>query len=339
MHWFFEWLRIKPTGYGVIRLLVLTFGLDYLYTYSAATFLSRCGMKFKSNGLALVDLWFESRIDFCGTLVWYATLEEFKYRLLPIGILVGFHASPRVLMTGIIVSSMWFGLIHGKPSHLLIQGIGGLLYSIVFLKCGGVEGRIFFPFACVCALHYAWNGLVFGKIIHKTARKRRSFSYATIYNMNTLYIFGAKYLFVLSPLLGLWWFVKLPKERRKRVFIFGLLTLPLAFILAKTASHFYMNPRPFVVDHFTPLIPHAADNGFPSDHTLFVSAIAAVVTFFNRRLALLFWLVAIAVAVSRVAVGVHHPIDVTFSAIIAAVSAYIVHFFLKCYNRHNAERK
>jgi undecaprenyl-diphosphatase len=156
--------------------------------------------------------------------------------------------------------------------------------------------------------------------------------------MNTLYIFGAKYLFILSLLLGLWWFYKLPKDKRGEALIFGILTLPLAFIITKIAGHFYFDPRPFVADHFTPLIAHDPDNGFPSDHTLLVSAIAAVVTFLDIRKSLWFWLVAIAVAVSRVAVGVHHPIDVTASAIIAAVSAYIVHFSLKWYTTRNAKR-
>lgn len=154
--------------------------------------------------------------------------------------------------------------------------------------------------------------------------------------MNTLYIFGAKYLFILSPLLGLFWFYKLPKEKRGKALVFGILTLPLAFIIAKIASHFYMNPRPFVVDNFTPLIPHAPDNGFPSDHTLLVAAVASVVTFLDIRKSLWFWIIAIAVAISRVAVGVHHPIDVTASAIIAAASGYVVHFALKWYTNRNA---
>jgi undecaprenyl-diphosphatase len=149
--------------------------------------------------------------------------------------------------------------------------------------------------------------------------------------MDTLFIFGAKYLFALSLLLGAWWFYRLTNEKRKHALIFGIFTLPLAFVLAKIASHFYMNPRPFVVDNFTPLISHAPDNGFPSDHTLFVAAIATVVTFIDIRRSVPFWLVTIIVAISRVYVGVHHPIDVTGSVVIAAISGYIVHFVLKAY--------
>jgi undecaprenyl-diphosphatase len=155
--------------------------------------------------------------------------------------------------------------------------------------------------------------------------------------MNTFYIVGAKYLFILSPLIGAWWFFKQPKEKWRSTFIYGLCTLILTFIVAKIASHLYYDPRPFIQYGFTPLIPHAADNGFPSDHTLLVSAIAAVVTFVDIRKSFWFWLVAIVVAISRVGVGVHHPIDVTGSAIIAAVCAYAVHIVRNWYNKKHGK--
>lgn len=155
--------------------------------------------------------------------------------------------------------------------------------------------------------------------------------------MNTIYIIGAKYLFILPIILGAWWLWKLPRNDRKWAAIFGLLTCVLAYVSAKVAGHFYYDPRPFVTGSFTPLIPHAADNGFPSDHALLVSAIASVVTFIDLRKSIWFWLLAIAVAVSRVGVGVHHPVDVTASAAIAAVSAYIVHLALKWYTNRNAK--
>lgn len=154
--------------------------------------------------------------------------------------------------------------------------------------------------------------------------------------MDYLYIFGAKYLFILSIIFGLIWIYRLPKEKRAGALFFGALALVLAFVIAKIGNQLYMNPRPFVVNNFTPLIPHAPDNGFPSDHALLVSAIATVITFMDIRRSLWFWLIAIAVAVSRVAVGVHHPLDVTASAIIASLSGYIVHFFTKWYTNRNA---
>lgn len=99
--------------------------------------------------------------------------------------------------------------------------------------------------------------------------------------------------------------------------------------MAKIAGHFYTDTRPFVSGNFTPLIPHAADNGFPSDHMLLASALAAVVMCYRKRLGYALWAVAIIIGISRVYVGVHHPIDIVGSALIALLAAFIVHIVEK----------
>ncbi len=144
--------------------------------------------------------------------------------------------------------------------------------------------------------------------------------------MDALFIFGAKYLFVLSIVIGAIYFLKAPGGTKKEIFIFAVFTLPLTFLLGVLANHLYINPRPFVVDNFVPLIPHAADNGFPSDHTLLVSAIAMFFSFFSRRTALWLWIIAFSVGISRVYVGVHHLTDIFGSVTIAVVSGYAVFY-------------
>src|SRR5437762_375316 len=112
--------------------------------------------------------------------------------------------------------------------------------------------------------------------------------------MNTFFILGAKYLWVAAPLIALYAFYK--SKRKKQMAWFGIFTLPLAYILAKIAGHFYYDPRPFVSDGITPLIQHAADNGFPSDHVLIVSAIASLMLFFDKRAAVWLWIITVLVA-------------------------------------------
>ncbi len=144
--------------------------------------------------------------------------------------------------------------------------------------------------------------------------------------MNAFFVFSAKYLFVLSILiLGAYFFFrKWPAQKRMALFAVpaGLLT----YLLGLIGNRLYYNPRPFVVGHFIPLIAHVADNGFPSDHTLLVSSLAAVGTYWNKWLGITLWVIAILVAISRVYVGLHHPIDVVASMCIAiaAVSAWYV---------------
>lgn len=147
--------------------------------------------------------------------------------------------------------------------------------------------------------------------------------------MDTLFIFGAQYLIFLSIIIAAWFFYKFPEKRK--LAIFGFAALALTYIVAKIGSHFYYDPRPFVSGNFAPLVPHAADNGFPSDHMLLLSAIPAVIIYYSRRYAIALWIIAIIVGVSRIYVGVHHLIDIIGSVAIAIICTGIMHFVLRKY--------
>ena len=157
--------------------------------------------------------------------------------------------------------------------------------------------------------------------------------------MDILFIFSAKYLFLAPIIIIGVYLLSLPRSAWKKTLMFILPSLIITFVIAILAGHIYYDPRPFVIGHFTPLIPHAADNGFPSDHALLVSAIASVGTYLNRRLGIILWLLAIIVAVSRVYVGVHHPIDVIGSAVISIVVTTIIYLFLKHQHTKSVKEK
>lgn len=147
--------------------------------------------------------------------------------------------------------------------------------------------------------------------------------------MSFLLIFGAKYLFLAGVLLTAIVFFRLPVVKRKSVAWLGVISFPVAFIISRIVSHFFNNPRPFVVGRFVPLIAHAADNGFPSDHALLVSALAMLFWWSNRRMSLLLWVLAIAVGLSRVLVGVHHLVDIVGSMVIVIVTFVAVRWVVK----------
>lgn len=146
--------------------------------------------------------------------------------------------------------------------------------------------------------------------------------------MNTFFILSAKYLFVVPLIIMLVYFFRQPRPNQKQIAVFSLIALLLSYVLGLVAGHLYFDPRPFVVGHFTPLIPHIADNGFPSDHALLVSAVAAVGMFLNRKLGWWLWLLAVVVAVARVYVGVHHATDVIGSFVISLFATSLVYYVL-----------
>ncbi len=146
--------------------------------------------------------------------------------------------------------------------------------------------------------------------------------------IDLLAIFCAKYLIALSFILGGAALLRLSKKEQRSIIIFGAIGLPFIYLTALIASHFYHNPRPFVVEHFIPLIAHADDNGFPSDHVLLASAIAAIWTIYRRRIGLVLWALALLIGVARVYVGVHHPVDIIGSIVIAGSVSCVLYFLM-----------
>lgn len=142
--------------------------------------------------------------------------------------------------------------------------------------------------------------------------------------MEAFLLFAARYLFILPIVaLGGYFFTR-PRSEWKRMAFFAVPAGLLTYALGLLGNHLYFDPRPFVVGHFAPLIPHAPDNGFPSDHTLLASAFAAVGTFWDKRLGFALWLIVALIAFARVYTGLHHPIDVlgSMAFALAAVSAW-----------------
>lgn len=136
---------------------------------------------------------------------------------------------------------------------------------------------------------------------------------------NDLIIFGAKYLFIFSILIAGLVYLKLSRSRRLQfagsVIIGGI----LAVILVKVLGKLYYHPRPFTVTHVKPLVAHAADNGFPSEHATYTATIAAAIYFYRKKLAILAFALAILVGYSRVLAHVHSALD-----ILAGLAAGIV---------------
>lgn len=146
--------------------------------------------------------------------------------------------------------------------------------------------------------------------------------------MNSIIIFVAKYFFVLSIIVAAVYFLKESKEIKKKLVICGVIVAPLSYILAKIGGFLYYDARPFVVGHFIPLIQHAADNGFPSDHTLLTAAVAMIVSFYNKKMGALLWVIAVLVGVARVAAGIHHLTDIVGSIVIVLISGAVYYFTL-----------
>ena len=133
-----------------------------------------------------------------------------------------------------------------------------------------------------------------------------------------LTIFVAQYLVYLDGLaaLGLLLFLLFRRSHAEivRWAVALVLVAVLAYIFAIIGGAVYTDPRPFTQDHVKPLIAHAADNGFPSDHALLAAVIVAAVFLASPLWALPFVTLAVLIDWARVGGGLHHVGDVLGSS-------------------------
>lgn len=144
--------------------------------------------------------------------------------------------------------------------------------------------------------------------------------------MDMVIIFCAKYLifFVVLATALAWW--RVDTETKKQFAVAAVIGGIVALVLAKIAGHLYFDPRPFVSHHVKPLISHAADNGFPSDHSLLAGMLTAITFFYSRKIASIMLVMTILIGVARVLAKVHSPIDILAGWLFGAIGAVIGYY-------------
>ena len=141
--------------------------------------------------------------------------------------------------------------------------------------------------------------------------------------MDSLIRLVGSYFFLISVVLvALYWF---RANRQVKLSLTWQLLAGgvLALALDEVAGHLYYDPRPFVTHHLVPIIAHAADNGFPSDHALLTFFLAFTMLIYSRRLAAVLFLNAVLVSWARVAAHIHNPRDIVGSFLIAALAVAV----------------
>lgn len=113
---------------------------------------------------------------------------------------------------------------------------------------------------------------------------------------------------------------------QRRTLLLAAASMALAWVAVQMLRQWVPAPRPAQLGMGMQWVEHAARSGFPSMHTAGAFALAAALTLGRMRpLALLGWVVAFAMAWSRVSLGVHFPSDVAAGALTGVVSAWGLH--------------
>ena len=137
-------------------------------------------------------------------------------------------------------------------------------------------------------------------------------------------IFFAEYLhLIVAVIAGFVFLGYRHRHLQKQIVLTAVISAVLALGIDKLLNQLIYSPRPFVVDGIVPLFSHVADNGFPSEHTLFATVIAGIVFLYQRNIGFLLLLFALLIGIARVIASVHHMIDI-FGALIIGLSAVLM---------------
>ncbi|HEU5007817.1 MAG TPA: phosphatase PAP2 family protein [Jatrophihabitantaceae bacterium] len=143
--------------------------------------------------------------------------------------------------------------------------------------------------------------------------------------MDNLTIWVAQYLlYVMAAIFVAIWLFAERRAGRVHLAIAAVVGLICCGIFIVIAAHLHNDPRPFFHHpNVHPLFHHAADNGFPSDHSVAAGLIATLILVRHRLLGLLLWVCAAAIAAARVHAQVHHVQDVVAGLLLGALAALI----------------
>lgn len=146
--------------------------------------------------------------------------------------------------------------------------------------------------------------------------------------LNPIVVFFAEYMMYFLGLgLMIYWFTR--TGRNRMMVIQAGLAFVLAEIIGKIFGRLYSHHQPFAeLPDVNQLIEHGIDNSFPSDHTILFFSICVSFWLVRKKEGWLWLVLACCVAVSRIWVGVHYPVDVAAGALLGIITAVLAYWLV-----------
>lgn len=94
-----------------------------------------------------------------------AAEEEAIYRFLPLVLAIERWGNSKKVLIVVSIASVVFGLRHGHAANCLLQGVAGFIFSITFLKFGGLNKKYLKAYTASVVTHaLVLSSLKFGAI-------------------------------------------------------------------------------------------------------------------------------------------------------------------------------
>lgn len=141
----------------------------------------------------------------------------------------------------------------------------------------------------------------------------------------------AQWLLVVPVVLTLWILIK--RRQWQADIIDGVLAGVLTIAFVKLAAASYVHARPFIAYGRLPLVSHAPDNAFPSDHLAACGLAFGYIWPRSRVLAFIVLICAALIGVARILAGLHWSIDIVSGFLLGLLAALAADLVLRLYSR------
>jgi len=151
-----------------------------------------------------------------------------------------------------------------------------------------------------------------------------------VYNwmwVDYLGIFFAKYLVYLMLVLLV--LLTIRSRLHWRIIVASLGSAVIARGVTGVIRLIHFRERPFNFDHVNLIISKSSEASFPSGHASFAFGLATIVFLHNRKLGVVFLVMASLVSLGRVFVGIHWPLDVLGGAFVGIITGCLVNKVFK----------
>lgn len=155
-----NWLKEEVKGWDILKFIFFSVFMIFTLGFVAERIINALDYKIpyplEGTNVPILSLQLLSLILIKGLL------EETIWRFAPLSLGTIILGQSRLILIIAIISSIGFGIIHGNFLNIFQQGIGGLILSIMFLKCGGFQGKYVKAFLTTSTAHILFNIIFFG---------------------------------------------------------------------------------------------------------------------------------------------------------------------------------
>ena len=133
---------------------------------------------------------------------------------------------------------------------------------------------------------------------------------------------GGPYLLMLA--LVIFWYMA--KDQRRHSLLEATEASIVGLLINQLLGLMIYYPRPYMIGLVEPLVAHAPENSFPSDHATLMLTVAFYLLRCQswRRQGIFLLILALATAWGRIYSGIHFPLDMLGSFAVAAFSSSVI---------------